>query len=164
MTFTKRTGAPSLYESNTQRKAQEEMNSLFGSKIPSKIELSKLPYLNACICESQRWRPHGAYPLQAFGLPRKTSRDEEVLGYQIPKGTLVVTNQWNIAHDPEFYHEPDQYCPERFMDDAVGAKPGVEEVGRKTVYTFGAGRRECLGKEFFFSECSNCNGAYTVGF
>ncbi|KAF2111961.1 cytochrome P450 [Lophiotrema nucula] len=133
-----------------QRKAQAEIDGVFGESIPDKIDLAKLPYLNACVSESQRWRPLGAYVLGAFGLPRKVGQDEEVLGYQIPKGSLVMLNQWSIAHDPEFYDTPAEYNPERFFRDPVGAKEGVSQVGRKAVYTFGAGRRECLGKEFYF--------------
>jgi hypothetical protein len=135
---------------DAQRKAQDEIDALFGDTIPDKVDLSGLRYLHACVCESQRWRPLGAYPLEAFGLPRKTSSDETVLGYRIPRGTLVVINQWGIAHDPDFYDKPEAYIPDRFVNDPVGAKPGISEVGRKALYTFGAGRRECLGKDHFF--------------
>lgn len=137
-----------------QRKAQAEVDHIFGESIPDKIVLSELPYLHACICEAQRWRPLGAYGLQAFGLPRKTWADEEVLGYTIPKNSLVIINQWSIAHDPDFYASPGEYDPDRFHRDPVGAKEGVSQAGRKAVYTFGAGRRECLGKEMFFQNVS----------
>jgi cytochrome P450 len=135
---------------DAQRKAQAEIDAVFGDAMPDKIDLSKLPYLHACVSESQRWRPLGAYVLQSFGLPRMTSADLDVLGYHVPKGTLAIINQWSIAHDPEFYDKPEDYNPERYYNDPVGAKPGISEIGRKAVYTFGAGRRECLGKDYFF--------------
>ncbi|KAF2878566.1 cytochrome P450 [Massariosphaeria phaeospora] len=102
---------------DAQRKAQAEIDAVFGDAMPDKIDLSKLPYLHACVSESQRWRPLGAYVLQSFGLPRMTSADLDVLGYHVPKGTLAIINQWSIAHDPEFYDKPEDYNPERYYND-----------------------------------------------
>jgi cytochrome P450 len=136
---------------DAQHQAQAEIDAVFGSDntLPDKIDLEKLPYLNACVTEALRWRPLGAYPVGPFGLPRETVADQEILGYHIPKGTTVLINQWTIAHDPEFYEEPDRYMPERFVRDPVGAKDGVSQLGREALYTWGAGRRKCPGKDFF---------------
>nr|UIK22909.1 cytochrome P450 [Trichoderma rhododendri] len=134
-----------------QRKAQAEVDSVFGvEQLPDKIELDKLPYLNACVTEAQRWRPLGAYFMSQFGLPRENLVEEEVMGYRIPKGSSVVINQWSIHHDPKFYDEPARYNPERYYQNPVGAKEGVSQQGRKPIYTFGAGRKECLGKDYYF--------------
>ena len=135
---------------DVQRRAQDEVDTVFGKDkpLPKHIDLGKLAYINACVLESQRWRPLGAFAVGPFGLPRKNVVDEEVLGYRIPKGSSVLLNQWTIAHDPSFYEAPERYNPDRFIRDPVGAKEGVIQEGRKAVYTFGAGRRECLGKDF----------------
>ena len=135
---------------DAQRRAQAEIDTLFGKNnpLPEHIDLGTLHYVNACVYESQRWRPLGAFPLGPFGLPRESVVDEEVLGYRIPKGTTVLLNQWTIAQDPDFYEEPERFNPDRFVRDPVGAKKGVRQEGRKAVYTFGAGRRECPGKDF----------------
>ena len=134
-----------------QRKAQTEVDTLFGNEaLPDSIDLEKLPYINACITEAQRWRPLGAFSVGAFGLPRTAMCDEQILGYKIPKGSSVLLNQWTLAHDPECYDEPDGYSPDRYIRDPLGVKEGVSHSGRKPIYTFGAGRRECLGKEYFF--------------
>lgn len=132
---------------DAQRRAQAEIDSVFKSDtaVPESIDLNQLPYLNACVTEALRWRP-----VSPLGLPRETIADEIVLGYHIPKGSTVVLNQWTIQQDPEFYDEPELYKPERFIEDEFGAKKGISQVGRKTLYTFGAGRRECPGKDFFF--------------
>lgn len=135
---------------DAQRRAQAEIDAIFGmdKPLPEHIDLGKLRYITACVLESQRWRPLGAFPVGPFGLPRKSVVDEEVLGYRIPKGSSILLNQWTIAHDPDFYEEPERYNPDRFLRDSVGAKEGAWQEGRKAVYTFGAGRRECLGKDF----------------
>ena len=133
-----------------QRRAQAEVDEVFGrdNPLPEQMDTTKLRYVNACVLESQRWRPLGAFAVGPFGLPRKSVVDEEVLGYRIPKGSSILINQWTIAHDPDFCDEPTRYNPNRFFQDSVGAKKGVKQEGRKALYTFGAGRRECAGKEF----------------
>jgi hypothetical protein len=136
---------------DVQRKAQAEVDRVFGTEqLPERIELDKLPYVHACVTEAQRWRPLGAYFMTQFGLPRESVAEEEIDGYRIPKGSSVVINQWSIHHDPEFYEAPERYNPDRYYDNPVGAKKGVSQAGRKPIYTFGAGRKECLGKDFYF--------------
>ena len=133
-----------------QRRAQAEIDDEFGrdNPLPQHMDTGKLRYVNACVLEAQRWRPLGAFAVGPFGLPRKSAVDEEVLGYRIPKGSSILINQWTIAHDPDFYEEPTCYKPDRFFRDPVGAKKGVKQEGRKALYTFGSGRRECAGKDF----------------
>ena len=134
-----------------QHKAQIEVDTLFGQDgLPDRIDLERLPFLHACVTEAQRWRPLGAFSVGAFGLPRVASRDEEINGYIIPKGSSVLINQWTLAHDPDCYESPDIYDPERYIRDPLGVKKGVPRGSRKPIYTFGAGRRECLGKDYFF--------------
>ncbi|KIA75329.1 hypothetical protein HK57_00208 [Aspergillus ustus] len=139
-----------------QRKAQAEIDAVFASStgsttsdsLPEIIDLERLPFLHACITEAIRWRP-----VSPLGLPRETTTDEIVAGYHIPAGTTIILNMWTIQMDSSFYDDPDAYKPERYMDDPFGAnvKEGVSaHVGRKPLYTFGAGRRECPGKDLFF--------------
>ena len=137
-----------------QHKAQAEIDIVFGgrdeaSPLPEKIDIEKLPYLTACVDEAMRWRPLGSYVFGPFGLPRETATDMTVSGYNVPKGTAIIINQWSIAHDEEFYDDPSSFIPERWLRDPVGARKGVSQPHRKKVYSFGMGSRECLGKDFF---------------
>lgn len=130
-----------------QRRAQAEIDSLWGREtVPEDIDIGKLPYLIACVNEVIRWRP--TTPQAA---PRATIADDEVFGYRIPKGTIVIINVWGIHHNPDDYDRPDLYDPERFLRSPTGTKHdvgGVDMSWRKPVYTFGTGRRECPGREF----------------
>jgi cytochrome P450 len=92
------------------------------------------------------------HPTTPIILPRETEEDTEVRGYRIPKGTTVMTNVWTIQHDPEFYDDPESFNPERYMRHPLGIKDGAPSLNRKAVYTFGFGRRECPGKDFFFQQ------------
>jgi cytochrome P450 len=137
-----------------QKNCQAEIDALFGDEhLPDKLDqrdLEKLPFLHACALEGQRWRPPGSFAMGSFGLPRECTKDEEILGYTIPKGTSVVINQFTIAQDPEFYDDPDSFIPSRYIEEPNGLKKGVSQVGRRPGYSFGIGRRECPGKALFF--------------
>ena len=52
-----------------------------------------------------------------------------------------------IHHDPDHYDRPDEFMPERYLNNEFGFKDGynVDTSLRKT-YGFGAGRRACPGQ------------------
>ncbi|KAH8882380.1 cytochrome P450 21 [Thozetella sp. PMI_491] len=130
-----------------QRRAQEEIDSQLGTElIPEDIDISKLPYLTACIMEVLRWRPTAPQ-----GLPRVCMEDQEILGYRIPKGTTIMCNLWAILHDPDEYDRPEAFEPERYLRNPLGTKHrdnGGNLSWRKPTYAFGAGRRICPGEQF----------------
>lgn len=89
-----------------------------------------------------------------MGIPHAPSRDDIVDGYRIPKGATLIPNVWHIHHDEDDYDEPESFRPERFLHhpfgmrlDAAHEPARLERQGRRTHYTFGAGRRVCLGME-----------------
>jgi cytochrome P450 len=76
--------------------------------------------------------------------------DVQLRDYVIPKRTTVMTNVWTIQRDPDFYEESDLFVPERYIRHPLGIKKSAPDQNRKALYTFGFGRRERLGKEFYF--------------
>lgn len=93
-----------------------------------------------------RWRP----PTPST-LPHLMEKDDTVNGYFIPKGTVVLGNAWSVQHDPEAFQSPDIFDPERFLRNPYGTKETAEEAqlqGRKYLYCFGSGRRQCPGDLF----------------
>ena len=67
-------------------KAQEELDSVVGKdRLPSFDDISNLPYVNAFIKEVIRWRPIGP-----MGVPHSPLKDDEYLGYHIPKGAVII--------------------------------------------------------------------------
>ncbi|KKO99964.1 cytochrome P450 [Trichoderma harzianum] len=133
------------------KKVQAEIDSVFGSDpsaaLPENIDRNDFPYMKACIMEVLRW--HAITPIP---LPRELQGDVEIRGYHIPKGTTIMTNVWTIQRDPEFYEDPERFEPERYLRNPLGIKDGAPTENRKALYTFGFGRRECPGKEFFFQQ------------
>lgn len=81
--------AMSLYP-DVLKRAQAELDAVVGpSRLPDWDDQESLPYVNAVIKESLRWL--NVFPL---GLPHCTIADNELRGYFIPAGTIVLPNTW----------------------------------------------------------------------
>jgi len=117
-----------------QRKAQDEIDSVVGiQRLPKISDRNSLPYLEAIIKEVLRWAS-----VSPIALPHATREDDQVLGYKIPKGCVVVANLWAMLHDDRVYPEPFKFDPTRFLGEKK--QPDPREV------VFGRGRRVCPGQ------------------
>ncbi|OCB88740.1 cytochrome P450 [Sanghuangporus baumii] len=117
------------------RKAQAEIDSAVGNdRLPDFNDRQNLPYIEAILKELLRWHPIG--PL---GFAHVTTEDDVYDGYFIPKGALVIANIWWYTHDPDTYHDPMAFKPERFL----GEEPELNPAN----LSFGFGRRICPGRE-----------------
>ncbi|KAG9150423.1 hypothetical protein Leryth_019803 [Lithospermum erythrorhizon] len=98
----------------------------------------ELPYLNACIKETLRLHPPIGF------LPHCAQETCQVMGYTIPKDSLVIVNVWGMGHDKNIWgQDAVAFKPERFLDTNVDFK------GQDYGYLpFGAGRRMCPGFPF----------------
>ncbi|CAL5027887.1 unnamed protein product [Urochloa decumbens] len=120
-------------------KAQAEVRSkLQGKPSVTEDDLHDLRYLRLVIKETLRLHP--ALPLL---LPRECTEDCKVMGYDVPKGTMVLVNAWAIGRDPEYWDDADAFRPERFEDGKIDFKGTDFEF-----IPFGAGRRMCPGMMF----------------
>lgn len=93
-----------------------------------------------------RWRP-----VVPTLLPHLLETDDTVGGYHLEKGTVLIQNTWGINHDPEVFENPEEFNPDRFVDNPYGTKMSADEAraaGRKQTYIFGVGRRKCPGDVF----------------
>ena len=100
-------------------------------------DLDKMPYLKAVSKESLRLHP----PLP-LAVPREITQDTNLLGYDIPHGTLVLVN----CRDPSLWENPNEFCLERFFDTSIDYKGLDFEM-----IPFGSGRRGCPGIAFAMS-------------
>ncbi|KAI3686403.1 hypothetical protein L1987_80079 [Smallanthus sonchifolius] len=101
-------------------------------------DIDKIPYLRAVLKETLRL--HAPAPLL---LPRESTKDVKLLGYDIPSGTQVMINAWAIARDPSIWEEPEEFRPERFLNTSTDYRGLHFEL-----IPFGAGRRGCPGISF----------------
>ncbi|KAF8802924.1 putative cytochrome P450 monooxygenase [Phlegmacium glaucopus] len=125
-----------------QKRIQNEIDTVIGSgRMPNLSDYETLPYLQAFMNETHRFRP-----LMPLALPHMASEDIPYKGYVIPKGSMLFMNTWNIMHDPDLYDEPETFRPERFLESKFGTKPGADIGNFRDNFEFGAGRRICPGE------------------
>ncbi|KAH6798591.1 hypothetical protein C2S51_035075 [Perilla frutescens var. frutescens] len=121
---------------NVMKKLQEEIRNSIGEK--GKVDeddLPKLPYLRAVISEVLR-----LYPVAPLLVPRETMERCIVDGYEIQPKTVVYVSAWAVGRDPEYWENPNDFVPERFLNSNIDIRG--QDFG---VIPFGSGRRICPG-------------------
>ncbi|XP_025099209.1 cytochrome P450 2D3-like [Pomacea canaliculata] len=119
-----------------QRKAQEEIDDVTGDRMPQLADYGKLPYTEAVMYEIMR-----VGTVIPFGLPHETICDTTVGGFDVPKGTMIFINHWALHNDPDHWDKPEEFRPERFLDDQGKMAPKPDSW-----LPFSTGRRVCLGE------------------
>ena len=84
------------------------------SRTISLAQRSMMPYLRATILETLRY-----FTVTPLGAAIHVAReDTELKGYgAIPKGTAFIINTWSLHHDKAFWGDPENFRPERFLDE-----------------------------------------------
>ncbi|KAG6830681.1 hypothetical protein H0H87_007337 [Tephrocybe sp. NHM501043] len=122
-----------------QNKAREELDRVIPhDRLPNFSDRDKLPYLECLVWECLRWNP-----AVNIALAHLLTENDEYKGYRIPKGTTVLGNIWSILHDPEHYPDPMTFKPDRFLENEVNLREGINPI---PTTVFGFGRRICPGR------------------
>ncbi|KAK1523968.1 benzoate 4-monooxygenase cytochrome P450 [Colletotrichum costaricense] len=102
--------------------------------------LGRLPFLNACIRETLRLLP------PANGkTAQRTAPSCTIDGVHIPAGTTVSADLYTIQRSPEYFADPANFRPERWLD---GAEDTEFKGDNRTAYRpFLIGSRACIGRE-----------------
>lgn len=135
-----------------QSKIQAEIDATLAKKTSGNthsIELSdrnQMPYTEAVIMEALRLI---ASPI----VPHVASQDSTIGGYLIEKDSLIFLNNFNLSMSNELWDEPNEFKPERFIQNGHVVKPDH-------FLPFGAGRRSCMGYKMVqflsFSVITSC--------
>jgi cytochrome P450 len=95
--------------------------------------------------QTLRWRP-----VAAGGIPHLLTQDDTYGDYFLPKGTMLFANAWAIHREEGEYDHPEEFMPERFLDNKFGTRfsgaERLEDNNSRITYGFGAGRRVCPGQ------------------
>ncbi|NXV19889.1 CP2J6 protein, partial [Cepphus grylle] len=119
-----------------QEKVQKELDAVLGcSRLISYEDRKRLPYTNAVIHEIQRYSN-----IILIALPRQSMKDTELLGFSVPKNTIILSNIDSVLSDPGKWETPDQFNPGHFLD-----KDG-NFVNREAFLPFSIGHRVCMGE------------------
>ncbi|KAF3902746.1 hypothetical protein AA313_de0203238 [Arthrobotrys entomopaga] len=103
-----------------------------------------LEYLDAVMKEAMRVHA-------AIGLPleRVNTRQISLYGYEFPPGTTIGVNAWAMHRDKSVYGEDaDVWRPERWIE----ASEEEKKVMNRGLFTFGAGTRQCIGRNISLLE------------
>lgn len=115
-----------------REKLSKELDTLDENSEPSSI--AKLPYLTAVCQETLRF-----YPIILNAFFRQAKNPVEIMGYQLPKGTLIVPSIYLAHHREEVYPQSKQFRPERFL---------ARQFSAYEYLPFGGGNRRCIGLAF----------------
>ncbi|KAG1887811.1 cytochrome P450 [Suillus subluteus] len=124
---------------DVQARARAEIDqAVRHDKMPCLDDRASLPYLDAILREVMRW-----YPIGPLGFPHATSNDDVYDGYFIPKGAIVMVNQWALSRDEDIFPDASRFDPSRHLTvDGKLKDPFVNH------FVFGHGRRICPGRWF----------------
>lgn len=107
---------------------------------PALADLPRLPLHEQVMLEALRLYP----PAATIG--RDALVDDEIGGWTIPRGTIVVMSQWVVQRDPRHYPDPARFHPQRWTPEFRRQLP------RMAFFPFGGGARVCIGEAFAMLE------------
>ena len=115
------------------RAAQRELDDKLAGRTPTFEDLQALPYIRAILQETMRLYP------PVYALPRIAVADDELGGYRIARGTVVIASIAGVHDSPAWGKDRCKFRPERFLS---GDWP------RRAFMPYGAGRHLCIGSDF----------------
>uniref|UniRef100_A0A8C5N8Z6 Cytochrome P450 2D3-like n=1 Tax=Gouania willdenowi TaxID=441366 RepID=A0A8C5N8Z6_GOUWI len=119
-----------------QERCQEEIDRVLDGKSSASFEdRHNMPYVQAMIHEVQRIA--SVLPLSFF---HNTRKDTELMGYSIPKGTMIIENLTSVLNEEGEWKFPHDFNPENFLNEQG------EFVKPEAFMPFSAGPRMCLGE------------------
>ena len=97
---------------DVQDKVRQEFVDVLQGKTLEMSDVPKLSYTQAVLSEVSRIRT-----LVPLGFPHYASEDIHVDNIKIRKGTTIMPLLWAIHMDPKVWDQPEDFRPERFLDE-----------------------------------------------
>lgn len=125
-----------------QERCQQEIDRVLNGKECASFEDRRsMPYVQAVMHECLRIS--GTVPLSIF---HQTTRDTELMGYSIPKGTMIIPNLTSALWEEGQWKFPHEFNPENFLNDKG------EFIKPDAFMPFSAGPRVCMGESLARTE------------
>ncbi|XP_061101865.1 cytochrome P450 2F2-like [Conger conger] len=121
---------------DVQERCQKEIDEVLGEKEQATFEdRHRMPYTQAMIHENQRVADTA--PLAVF---HATTKDTRLMGYDIPKGTIIIPNLTSVLSEESQWKFPHDFNPSNFLNDEG------QFVKPEAFMPFSAGPRLCPGE------------------
>ncbi|XP_072520419.1 cytochrome P450 2F2-like isoform X2 [Salminus brasiliensis] len=125
-----------MKHTDIQERCQQEIDEVLEGKANVSFEdRHNMPYTNAVLHECQRIA--STLPLS---VPHCTTNDTDLMGYSIPKGTLIIPNLHSVLYEEGQWKFPHEFNPANFLSEQ-----GQFEKPEAFV-PFSIGPRMCLGE------------------
>ena len=123
-----------LLSEHPEKRAKVEAEADAVDGTPTMDDVEEFEYIEWVIREAMRLYP------PVYSMLRDTAGTVELLGYEIPDGSMVMLPQWAVHRSPTYWEKPAQFIPERWEPPKRGNRP------RFAYFPFGGGPRHCIGK------------------
>ncbi|CAH2324589.1 cytochrome P450 2J6-like [Pelobates cultripes] len=121
---------------DVQEKCRNEIDKVRGDRERLNYEdRVSMPYTQAVLQEVQRFA--SVVPL---GVSHASLEDEQLNGFTIPKGTIIITDLSSLNYDETYWKYPHEFNPENFLNN------DGELIKAEAFLPFSAGPRVCLGE------------------
>jgi cytochrome P450 len=119
---------------------RDEVAEVASSQLISPATLARLKYAEMAVSESMRLYP------PVWRISRQAVNGDELGGYHIAAGSLVVLCPYVTHRLPEFWDDPDTFNPDRFSPAQSIDRP------RYAYFPFAGGPHRCIGNDFAMLE------------
>jgi cytochrome P450 len=110
---------------------EEEVDRVLNGRTPTWDDIPNLPMTKAIFSESTRLYP------PAWSVIRRNIEEDNILGVTIPKNSRLFLNIHSLHHNPDYWENPEQFYPERFLNGSRSHHPFA-------FLPFGAGPHMCI--------------------
>jgi cytochrome P450 len=123
-----------------QARVVAEIDARLSDEVPSLEQLKGLQYTSQVIHEVLRLYP------PAWTIARNALADDEVMGYHVPAGAIVMVSPYFTQRLEAFWPQPLRFDPDRFAPPIVATRHPF------AYFPFSLGPRICIGMQFALHE------------
>lgn len=106
-----------------------EVDSRLAGRTPDAKDLDGLAFCGRFLDEALRLYPTG------WAFSRRAVEDDEIAGFPIPAGSIVILSPWVTHRRPDLWRDPRRFDPDRFLSPPPPF----------AYFPFGGGPRNCIG-------------------
>ncbi len=118
---------------HVRRRLHAEVDEVLGGRHPTWDDLGALIYTEQVVKEALRLYP------PAYTFSRVPVVDDNLGGYHVPAGTMVVVSTYATHRFQPYWPNPEGFDPDRFTRENSDGRPNFAFI------PFGAGPRVCVG-------------------